>query len=133
MVQETWLIAVRRVRDFDADQGSFVNWLSGIAANVLRNSLRRRQRQQRHSQTLNGSADRAAHTPAESDQEERAEHIAQVLAGLPEHYERVLRAKYLDQHSVAEIAAAWTETPKAVESMLTRARQAFREAYQSLE
>jgi hypothetical protein len=30
---------------------------------------------------------------------------------------------------VAEIAAAGGETAKAVESLLTRARQAFREAY----
>ena len=44
----------------------------------------------------------------------------------------VLRAKYLDGRSMAEIAAAWGETPKAVESLLTRARQAFREAYQGV-
>jgi DNA-directed RNA polymerase specialized sigma24 family protein len=35
----------------------------------------------------------------------------------------------LDGQSVAEIAATWNETEKAVESLLTRARAAFREAY----
>jgi hypothetical protein len=30
---------------------------------------------------------------------------------------------------VQAIADAWGETPKAIESLLTRARQAFRDAY----
>jgi len=42
----------------------------------------------------------------------------------------VLRAKYLEGLSVAEIASARGETPKAVESLLSRARQAFRKVYQ---
>ena len=37
--------------------------------------------------------------------------------------------KYLDRMSVAEIAVACGETEKATESLLTRARAAFREAY----
>jgi RNA polymerase sigma-70 factor (ECF subfamily) len=52
---------------------------------------------------------------------------------LPPHYEEVLRCKYLDGQSVADIALAWNESPKAVESLLTRARHAFREAYGPLE
>ena len=46
-------------------------------------------------------------------------------------YEAVLRAKYLDRQTVEEIAAARGETMKAVESLLSRARQAFREAYEA--
>src|SRR5262249_36294213 len=41
VVQETWLVAVRRIRSFVPDRGSFVGWLRGIAANVVRNQLRR--------------------------------------------------------------------------------------------
>src|SRR6516162_4354904 len=44
VVQETWLTAVRRVRDFDPERGCFAGWLCGIAANVLRNQLRRETR-----------------------------------------------------------------------------------------
>src|SRR5688572_22753025 len=40
IVQETWLIAVRRLRDFDPDQAPFLAWLRGIAANVPRHQLR---------------------------------------------------------------------------------------------
>src|SRR5207253_4519619 len=123
-VQETWLTAVRRVRRFDPTQGSFAAWLRGIAANVLRNQLR--SRRLRRSESLNGhvaapDTDRVRH--------DQAERIAHALGLLPEHYEAVLRSKYVDGLSVTDIAAATGDTPKAVESLLTRARQAFREVY----
>src|SRR5690348_7540797 len=41
VTQETWLIAVRRLRSFDPSAGSFAAWLRGIAVNVLRNHFRR--------------------------------------------------------------------------------------------
>ena len=44
-----------------------------------------------------------------------------------------LRAKYEHGDSVADIAAQWGDTSKAVESVLTQARAAFREEYQRLE
>ena len=36
IVQETWLVAVRRIRSFDPARGSFADWLRGIAANLVR-------------------------------------------------------------------------------------------------
>jgi RNA polymerase sigma-70 factor, ECF subfamily len=126
VVQETWLTAVRRVRDFDPERGTFAGWLCGIAANVLRNELRREGR--RRAPPCPGA--RAAEpADAAAEKREQAESIARALAELPEHYEAVLRAKYLDGRSMNDIAAAWDETPKAIESLLTRARQAFRAAY----
>jgi RNA polymerase sigma-70 factor (ECF subfamily) len=127
VVQETWLTAVRRIRRFNPEQGSFADWLRGIAANVLRNLLRKRKRQAM--QSLNGQLLAEKERPDTAAQE-RAEQISQALANLPERYEAALRAKYLDQQSVNQIAEAWKETPKAVESLLTRARQALREAFQ---
>ena len=56
------------------------------------------------------------------EQQQRAEQIAEVLDAMPERQEAALRAKYLDGLSVNEIAASWNETPKAVESLLSRAR-----------
>jgi RNA polymerase sigma-70 factor (ECF subfamily) len=130
IVQETWLTAVRRLRDFRPEQGSFAAWLRGIVANLLRNHWR-------HAHPRNGTVDRLGDQhpfspPADAalEQRERAEQIARALAQLADRQEAVLRAKYLDGRSVADIAAEWGESPKAVESLLTRARQAFREAYQ---
>lgn len=120
VTQETWLTAVRRLRAFDPSAGSFASWLRGIAANVLRNHFRRAKRRM---QPLEGEP------LAKEEPREQSERIAEVLAALPEHYEAVLRMKYLDGRSVADIAAERGESPKAIESLLTRAREAFRQAY----
>ncbi len=126
ITQETWLIAVRRMGAFDPDQASFLSWLRGIAANVLRNQLRQRRRQ---SVSLNAHHHDVASEDHGPSQRDTCEQVARALAALSERYEAVLRAKYLDRQSVADIAANWNESPKAIESLLTRARQAFREAY----
>jgi RNA polymerase sigma-70 factor (ECF subfamily) len=125
VLQETWLTAVRRLRHFDPKRGSFADWLRGIAANVLRNQFRRRARRASRLRPLNGPYT----APADNADRGKAESVARALAQLPEHYEAVLRAKYLDQQTVDQIAADRNETPKAIESLLTRARQAFREVY----
>jgi RNA polymerase sigma-70 factor (ECF subfamily) len=127
VAQETWLIAVRRIGDFEPTRASFVSWLRGIAAKVLANQLRSRWR--RPEQPLLDSAE-PAHD--ENGRRDEAELIARALTELPERYEVALRAKYLDRLSVAEIAEDWGETAKAIESLLTRARQAFRAAYERL-
>jgi RNA polymerase sigma-70 factor (ECF subfamily) len=127
IVQETWLTAVRRLRSFDPEQGSFHAWLRGIAANLLRNHWRQAQRRNgrhRFPHSTTAPADAAL------EKRERAERIARTLAEMPDRQEAVLRAKYFEGRSVADIAADWGETPKAVESLLSRARDAFREAYQ---
>src|SRR5262249_13703556 len=46
VTQETWLLAVKRIRAFNPHQGKLLSWLSGIAANVLHNKLRGRRRRQ---------------------------------------------------------------------------------------
>jgi RNA polymerase sigma-70 factor (ECF subfamily) len=128
VIQETWLIAVRRVRAFDPTRAAFATWLGGIAANVIRNHLRRRRFRTNRQEALNSDPP-APGGPSAVEVRERGEAVARALAELPERYERVLRAKYLDGRSMAEIAADTGESVKAVESLLTRAREAFRAAY----
>jgi RNA polymerase sigma-70 factor (ECF subfamily) len=129
VIQETWLTAVRRLRSFDPARGPFFGWLCGIAANAARNAVRGRRRFLRRARPLEA----APHPPAPDDvpAREKAERVAAALAALPDRYESALRAKYLDRQTVEQIAAERGETPKAVESLLTRARQAFREAYEA--
>lgn len=125
-VQETWLTAVRKIRRFDPRQGTFQAWVRGIAANQLRNQFRR----QRAGTGSTGELDweQAISLPPEAAAEnrEQAEQIAAALAALPNQYEQVLRAKYVDALPVAEIAHSLSQTPKAIESLLSRAREAFR-------
>jgi RNA polymerase sigma-70 factor, ECF subfamily len=129
VLQETWLTAVRAVRRFCPEAGSFRQWLCGVAANIVRNQLRARRRRARRQRTIPSPASAPDPSTNVDGREARAEAVASALAALPERYERVLRAKYLDQRRVEEIATAWGETPKAIESLLTRAREAFRDAY----
>ena len=128
VVQETWLVAVRRLGRFDPAKGAFFDWLCGIASNAARTAIRARCRLKARSRQLVPTDDKP--TPDAGAAADKAERVAAALAALPDHYERVLRAKYLDCEPVNAIAAARGESPKAVESLLARARQAFREAYE---
>lgn len=60
----------------------------------------------------------------------RLVHVA--LDGLPQLYADALEWKYIDGFSVKEIAARLSLTPKAAESLLTRARVAFRDGFSTL-
>lgn len=62
---------------------------------------------------------------------ERALRVHMALDGIPEHYARALEWKYLDRLPVREVASRMGVLPKAAESILTRARQAFRKTYES--
>jgi RNA polymerase sigma-70 factor (ECF subfamily) len=63
---------------------------------------------------------------------ETARLVHEALDLLPPHYGRALEWKYLDELPVKEIAARLELGPKAAESLLTRAREAFRDAYARL-
>lgn len=131
VVQETWLTAVRLFDRFEPRRGTFAQWLRGIASNALRNYLRRDGLRRRTFQPFDeGQHGDAGANGQEAAQEDMADRITAALAALPAHYEEVLRAKYVDAESVNEIAAQRGMSPKAVESLLTRAREAFRAAYE---
>lgn len=55
--------------------------------------------------------------------------VQAALDVLPVRQSRVLEWKYLEDLSMQEIAVRLETTPKAVESLLTRARDGFREAF----
>ena len=64
--------------------------------------------------------------------QEKAHLVHVALDALPAHYAQALEWKYLDRLPVEEIAARLDLRPKAAESLLTRARLAFRSSYESL-
>ena len=55
------------------------------------------------------------------------------LDHLPPRYSRALEWKYLEELSVDDIAGRLQCTPKAAESLLTRARGAFRDAFAAVQ
>ena len=61
-----------------------------------------------------------------------ASFVQRVLDQLPSHYADALEWKYIDEASVLEIASRLGLGAKAAESVLTRARSAFREVFRTL-
>ena len=129
VAQETWLTAVRKVRRFDPNKGTFSAWLCGLARNALRHQLRLRHRLRNREQ----AAKIINTTKARRSQPPEDDRIAVALDVLSQRHEAVLRTKYLDGLRVEEIAARWNETPKTVESLLSRACQTFRELFEKQE
>lgn len=128
VAQECWTVAVRRIRAFDPDRGTFAQWLYGIAQHLLANRRRKQSRQAAVAEQCEAPVTEAAdHALA------RREQITAAYSMLPQRHREVLKAKYEEQRPVAEIARARGESEKAVESLLTRARAAFREAFDALE
>jgi RNA polymerase sigma factor (sigma-70 family) len=64
--------------------------------------------------------------------DDRSEHVLEALRSLPERQRLALSLRYLDEHSVAEVAEALGTTYRAAESVLARARSSFATAYREL-
>lgn len=133
VVQESWMIAVRKLRQFDPTRGSFEAWLFGIGERVLKNAARHAARRRTREgarvdpATLDTTQSPQLGRPRDpTEQEDLIERIALTMARLPELYRSILRAKYEEDLTVVEIAERGSMTPKAAESLLTRARAAFR-------
>jgi RNA polymerase sigma-70 factor (ECF subfamily) len=66
------------------------------------------------------------------DHHKAASLVQRVLDHLPPHYADALEWKYIDEIPVQEIAVRMGVGPKAAESLLSRARRAFRDAFQAM-
>jgi RNA polymerase sigma-70 factor (ECF subfamily) len=129
--QDTWLDAIRHIGQFDPKRGELRSWLFGIARRRV--ALHWRQRLARR-----GTAAAArAEVPVEVSDgavvpDDVLEHLEQAavvqasLLALPPERRQVLLDKYVEELSVAQIAARTGKSPKAVESLLSRAREQFR-------
>lgn len=127
IVQETCLVAVRKIGSFDPARAPFEAWLKGIADRLLANAWRK------------GRSSDDAETPEPADSAPNAdrrvavsEAVSLAMAAIPDNFQHVLKNKYEDRLSVDEIASRDGRTPKSVESLLGRARQAFQKAYRRL-
>lgn len=123
VVQDAWMIALRKIRRFDPDKGSFHAWITGIARHALANAKRREIRR------AHRELPEAAASPTIDDAStERRAALWGALLMLPARYRAVLEEKYVVGRSVADMAGSRGESEKSVESALTRARAALRRA-----
>lgn len=143
VVQQTFCNAIARL-DAYRGEAALYTWFCQICRNAIADHYRGRQRGDARVVLIEDQPDarailEALAAPA-SDEPETGAWRQQVhrlveatLDALPGHYGEVLEWKYIDGHSVVEIAQRLGVAPKAAESLLTRARDAFRQAIAELE
>jgi len=139
VVHDTFLEAIEKADRYDPARGSVESWLITLSRNRIRSSNATVGRAREYEQSwsmLDGEletifADLEARDLPEAALENQELHslIGAIMASLPDMYRKILEMKYVSDLSVRDIALALHKTEKAIESQLTRARIAFREAF----
>ena len=142
VVQQTFCRAIERL-DTYRGEAALYSWFCRICHNCLVDHYRRHDRDAERLVLIEDSlevravlealtADARDNPEARARQRDLGRLVQTVLDYLPGHYGDVLEWKYVEGLSVKEIAARMETGPKAVESLLTRARNSFREAFRTL-
>jgi RNA polymerase sigma-70 factor (ECF subfamily) len=125
LTQQTFVEAIRQRRQFDG-RSDVVTWLCAIGRNKLVDHYRRSGREAaRHARLVAVHGD----SPDGSAAFDERDAIHTALAELPQDQRLALIFRYLDQMTVREVAAQLGRSEKATESLLSRGRDAFRQAY----
>ena len=142
VVQQTFCRAIERLDGYRGEAALYT-WFCQICNNLIMDFFRNRSQENRRIVLIEDSPEIQAVLAALTDPDgERGEAdlvrrdvtrlVQATLDHLPERYGDVLEWKYVDELPVAEIASRLTLSVKAAESLLGRARQAFREALLAL-
>jgi RNA polymerase sigma-70 factor (ECF subfamily) len=144
VVQDTLLRAIDQLDRYEPDRsaGNVFPWLTGLARNEIHRVLAREknaaslelfwQRMDENLRSLYGQIEAAPLDDELLRRDETRDIVSATMSQLPAHYRDALEAKYVAGRSVRDIAAALRTTEKAIESLLTRARQAFRATFLAL-
>ena len=137
IVQQTLARAVEKLYQFRGESSLFT-WLCRICRNAIADSFRGKSAvrgtpvpfddSEEIRTALEAISAMTTHDPLESASHAQLESIVRaVLDYLPRRYGDVLEWKYMEGYSIKEIAARLSIGQKAAESMLSRARTAFRD------
>src|SRR5687768_2026888 len=138
IVQQTFCKAIERL-DTYRGEATLYTWFCQICRNVVTDHYRRTSRSGHRTVLLEDQPDARAIleslvAPEADEPETRALHeqvhriVEATLDALPGRYGEALEWKYIDGLTVREIAQRLSLGEKAAESLLTRARESFREA-----
>jgi RNA polymerase sigma-70 factor, ECF subfamily len=137
VVQNTLIKAIRNLASYRGEAALFT-WLTEICRHELADVHRKAARRPVHDSLdeLNSASGHAQlrlpaqHEPtAQIETDMRRTAVIRALRALPERYALALEAKYRDGFSVDEIAGLLGLTSTAAQSLLARARDAFRERW----
>ena len=149
VVQETMVMAIRTLAAYEPRRsggrgggGSMFGWLTGLARNEIQRVLRRERgtvsleelwaRMDRELLEVFARVESEAFSEELLRREETVEMVNATMSQLPPHYRECLEKKYVQGKSVREMAGGMGVSEKAVESLLTRAREAFRGTFTAL-
>jgi RNA polymerase sigma-70 factor (ECF subfamily) len=141
LAQAAFCHAVRQLASFRGES-SLTGWLFTICRNEIHGHFRRLGRRPQEVELEEGqvaveeAGERLGSWAAIPDEvlekKEVRQQVHETLDQLPPRYGQILQWKYLEGISVKEIAARLRLGPKAAESLLTRARSAFRQDFVGL-
>ena len=142
VVQVTFTRAIRKLHTYRAESALFT-WLCAICRNETSEWLRQQGRYREHIVLIEDHPDVQAAVDSFQLSEEqlpeaqlrRAENLHLIelaLDALPARYGDVLEWKYVEGHSIREIAARLNLGQEATQSLLARAKRAFADVYTSL-
>lgn len=123
LTSESVLAAVDRINAGDIDRIT-VAYVVGIARHKLIDHWRRAERERRHLSLHMGGNDEVTH-----DEPFEAGRAAMVLASLRPLHRAVLTLRYVDDLSVPATAELLGRSVATTETLLMRAKQAFRQKY----
>lgn len=141
IVQRTMCNVVRKMGSFRGEALLFT-WLCQICRNETIAVFRRRNLEQKEDIPIEDhpAVQAALESVAADDfrpesarrREEIANFVRVTLQHLPTKYATALEMKYIEGNSVGEIAASFGVGEKAAESVLSRARAAFKERFRAI-
>lgn len=138
IVQNTLIKAIRSLKGYRGEASLFT-WLTQICRHELADAVRKAARRPAHvsleepdellrlSDQLRLPPNREPAAEVEADLHRAA--VIKTLNALPERYALALEAKYGDGLSVEEIGVTLGVTATAAQSLLARAREAFRDRW----
>ena len=127
LTQQTFVEAVRQRRSFDG-RSDVITWLCGIGRHKLADHFRRLEREERRERRLAAEHAISGADPWTTSDERDA--IERAVSALPAAQRAALIFHHLDGLSLAEVGALLHRSPSAVQSLLARARENFRAAYE---
>ena len=139
IVQNTVCKVIAKLDSFRGE-AAFMTWLCACCRTEIAMHFRKEGRRPRgvelSDESITAAVSRESVVTAEPEGEllhkERGVLVHMALDLLPDRYRQALVWKYLEDLPVKEIAVRLEVGPKAAESLLTRARQAFRSHYERL-
>lgn len=138
LVQTTVCKAIAKLDTFRGESTLFT-WLCACCRNEIAMHFRRLASRPHEVELTEAVhlADGPEEAPAVQEsrlfRQESANRVHLALDHLPAHYAKALEWKYLEDLSVKQIAWRLRVKPKAAESLLTRARDAFRHDYSKID